>query len=174
MLWPMTPMLTLATLVILAREPIEEAEDVAFATWVIESASLTVADEAGHLDWIDSVAPVAANPRAILIAQGLAKRTYRNHEAIVAEGGVGPIGGDRFVEDYARTLELTEVEREVLQAMRPDGGSNGNSLFVQTTENIPNPISNATIYLPDLDPRAQAWPVGTEGVDDWAYTPLVP
>lgn len=172
MLCPMTPMLTIATLAVITREEI--AADDLFALWVIESASLTVADEAKHLDWIAADDPVAAPARATLIAQGLAKRTYLNPDAIVGEGGVGPIGGDRYVEDYARTLELTQVERDILADMAGDGAAGGQSgLWTQSTENIPQPRGDQTIYAPDVDSRANSWPIGQTGVDDYAYTPQV-
>lgn len=174
----MTPLLTAATLALIARE--DPLQDPNYATYCIESASWLVADETGHNDWLGlagdgtSIPVVAAPRRAVMIAEQLAKRAYLNPDAIVQEGGVGPIGGDRTVEEFARTFEFTDAELEYLQSVAL-GKTKGGGLWTQPTENLPvGTPADSTIYLPDLDPRAQWWPVGTEGVDDYAYTPLVP
>lgn len=176
----MTPLLSPVTLALIARE--EPLADPEYATYCIESASWLVADETGHFDWLgvaadgSSIPVVAAPRRAVMIAEQLAKRAYLNPDAIVQAGSVGPIGGDRTVEDFARTFEFTAVELEYLDSVSIGTARAGGGLWTMATENRPvsTALPSATIYLPDVDPRADLWPVGTEGVDDYAYTPLAP
>lgn len=119
------PLLTMAELRTWTRREI--ADDDAFALAVIDAASLKVRQAASQPDWtIDTVVPAAR-----LIAIQLAKRTYLNPDAVIAEGGIGPIGGDRYIEDFARTLELTDLEREDLEGMSPAAATAGNGLWVQ-------------------------------------------
>jgi hypothetical protein len=165
----MTPLLNSDTLELLAEEsPLERPE---YGDYCIQAASVIVADAAGRPDWL-GVAPdgsdmpvVAAPRRAVMIAEQLAKRSYINPNAVVAEGSVGPIGGDRTIEDFARTFELTEIESEYLAEVRRttgivDSGSGTGGLWVLQIENRPYGEDWAAIYLPDLDPRAAPWPVG--------------
>ena len=177
----MTPLLNAETLGLLVDEP-DGLENPAYGDYCIQGASVIVADAAGHPDWI-GVAPdgtamtaVVAPRRAVMIAEQLAKRSYKNPDAIVSEGNVGPIGGDRTVEEFARTFELTEVEAAYLESVKVDTGIvGGGSPQLWTLEIVNRPYTPnwATIWLPDLDPMAKSWPVGTEGVDDWAYGPAL-
>lgn len=167
----MTPLLDLARLIILARKDI--APDDEFAQWCMEGASIVVADRAGRWDWLGvtdetgaAPAPLAAPPaRAVMIAEQLAKRSYLNPDSIVAEGAIGPIGGDRYVEELSRFMELTEEEASYLDGVA--GGSGGGNLpagvgvmGVIRTENRPGlGWSAGTVHLPDVDPRADSWPM---------------
>lgn len=172
----MTPMLTAATLALLADEsPLERP---AYGDYCIQAASVLVSNAAGHPDWIGvsatgaDMAPVAAPRRGVMIAEQLAKRSYMNPNAIVREGNIGPIGGDATIEDFARTFEPTPVEQAWLdEAKRTSGivgGSTGGGLWTLEIENRPYAADWATVYLPDLDPRADTWPVGVES-ESWAY-----
>jgi S-methylmethionine-dependent homocysteine/selenocysteine methylase len=176
MLSHMTPLFPASTLELLADE--QPLDRPAYGDYCIASASIIVANRAWRLDWIgldaneDPVAVVAAPRQAVMIAEQLAKRAYINPDAIVAEGGIGPIGGDRTVEDFARTFELTDEEKEYLDtfALGRPGATTGNKLWsLRTVVREPELIGGATIWLPDLDPRAKVWPVGTTGIDEWAY-----
>lgn len=170
----MTPLLTVAQLAVWAQQEIDDDDE--FALVVIEAASLVVAEKAAHLDWIEIIAPaVALTPapsRARLIATQLAKRTFLNPHAVLWEGNIGPIGGDKLVEDFSRTLELTLVESAELEAMQPAGAATGNGLWVQPVETGRVAVGSTTIYLPDGSNLDSIIPMGTQGVDDWAYTPL--
>lgn len=95
----------------------EIAPDDFAANAILAAASLIVRDVARQPLWTQVDAP----PMAKLITVQLAKRTYLNPNAVVSEGSIGPIGGDRFLEDFVRTLELTAVEIAQLEAMRPTG-----------------------------------------------------
>jgi hypothetical protein len=176
----MTPLLTLETLAIVARKTIEVGD-----TWAdkcIHNASVLISDLAGRPDWIgfdalgNAVTPVAAPRRAVMIAEQLAGRAYNNPDAIVREGSLGTIGGDSMVEDFARTFEPTQLELDYLEHIRVTtgivdvGGVGG--LWVLSMENRPGMVTE-TIYLPDLDPLADPWPMGTEGIDTFAYGPPV-
>lgn len=122
------PLLSITELATWTRQVI--ADDDPFALAVISAASLRVREVASQPDWTLLTAP----PSARLIAIQLAKRTYLNPDAVVAEGGLGPIGGDRFIEDFARTLELTEYERTTLEGLAPAGEvGKGSRLWVQET-----------------------------------------
>lgn len=119
------PLLTIAELAVWARTEIP-ADD-PFALVVIDAASLKVREAAKQPDWTAATVPATAR----LIAIQLAKRTYLNPDAVIAEGGIGPIGGDRYIEDFARTLELTDLERADLEALAPNAATGGNGLWVQ-------------------------------------------
>jgi hypothetical protein len=122
------PFLTVAELATWTRQEI--VADDPFALVVIDAASLRVREAASQPTWTLADIPKSAR----LIAIQLAKRTYLNPDAIVAEGGLGPIGGDRFIEDFARTLELTEYERATLEGLAPAGAiGKGSRLWVQET-----------------------------------------
>lgn len=180
MLSHMTPLFPLSTLELLARE--SPLLDEAYGEYCRESASVIVADRAAHLDWIgiasdgSQVLVVPAPRRAVMIAEQLAKRSYLNPDAIVAEGGIGPIGGDRTVEDFARTFELTEAEEIYLEAIAVANGGGArpantlSSIAIEVTTPLLSP--ETTIWVPDVDPRAEGWPIGTEEIDGWAYAPM--
>lgn len=175
----MTPLLTLDTLRIIARETIPDGDE--WALYCIDSASTMVADEAGHPDWIgydalgNAIPPVAAPRRAVMIAEQLAMRSFKNPDAVVSEGNVGPLGGDRTVEEFARTFTFTQMELDYLERVNTATGITGGTtggLYTLTIDNAAAVLTQ-TIYLPDLDPLADSWPMGTEGVDNWAYDPIV-
>lgn len=177
----MTPLLTPETLGLLVDE-VDALANAAYGDYCIQAASVLVADAAGHPDWIGvasdgtSMTPVVAPRRAVMIAEQLAKRAYKNPDAIVSEGSVGPIGGDRTVEDFARTFEFTPTEAAYLEQVKLDTGLVGTTrpaLWTLEIEVRPYSPRWATIWLPDLDPMAKSWPVGTEGVDSWAYGPAL-
>lgn len=171
----MKPLFPTSTLELLVRE--NPLEDGAYGDYCIVNASVIVANRAYRLDWIGldadelEVPVVPAPRRAVMIAEQLAKRAYQNPDAIVTEGSIGPIGGDRTVEDFARTFELTAEEKEYLDTLalgRP-GGTENQLWSLQTQVRSARIVGGATIRLPDLDARAKVWPVGTVGVDDYAY-----
>jgi hypothetical protein len=180
MLCSMTPLLTADTLALLADEVESGLENPAYGDYCIQSASVLVADAAGRPDWLGIAAdgaemtPNLAPRRAVMIAEQLAKRSYLNPNAVVQEGSIGPIGGDRTIEDFARTFEFTEVEAAYLAEVKRttgivDTGSAGTGLWTLEMEVRPYGADWATIFLPDLDPRAAPWPVGVEGNSYGAY-----
>jgi len=168
MLCHMTPLLTAATLAMLADEG-DTPENLAYGDYCIQAASILVAEAAGHPDWLGVAAdgtvmdPVAAPRRAVMIAEQLAKRSYLNPNAVVQEGSIGPIGGDRTIEEFARTFEFTEFEAAYLAELKAESGlvgGTGTGLWTLEMEVRPYGVNWADVFLPDLDPRAAPWPVG--------------
>lgn len=165
---PMDPLFTAAELDVWVRGEVVVDTD-PFAQAIIGAASLKLREECAHWDW--TAATVPATPK--LIALQLAKRAFENDRGIIAEGNTGPIGGDRFLEDYARTLQFLPEEREQLQAYGGPGatadGTGGGQLWVQPTWG--GTAGDRTIYafaqslngdvsdqaIPILDPTKDTW-----------------
>lgn len=60
-----------------------------------------------------------------MVVLQVAKRCYSNPDQVVAEGGVGPIGGDRVLDAAALLLSLTDSERSTLTKYNDDGDPDG-------------------------------------------------
>lgn len=135
----LTPTLvTLAELGVICKKEI--APDDAFALMMVDLASDLVRDEARHFEWVgsggDGVTTVDVPFKAKMICLLVAKRAYQNPKMVKSEGGVGPLGGDTFADDFAAGLTLTDAETAELQKMRGDGGSgdpNGMWILTNTT-----------------------------------------
>lgn len=175
----MTPLILASTLALLVEEP-AGLENPDYGDYCINAASVLAAQAAGRPDWLglgpvgEAITPVPAPRLAVMYAEQLAKRAYLNPNAIVAEGGIGPLGGDRTVEDFARTFEWTPTEADYFAEVKrltgivDSAGSSG--LWTLEIENRPYPAAWATIYLSGVDPREKGWPVGMEGgLDTFAY-----
>lgn len=159
----MAALLTVTDLSVWTRTTITSDDE--FALAVVDGASLLVAETAGHPEWTIGTVP----PRAKLIAILLAKRTYLNPDAISASN-VGPIG-ERVVEDFARTMELTEAEIEALQALQGDGTGPDSGLWIQPTSRGPleTPLylyTEGDWAIPYLDPDKDPyyWPMVEDAV----------
>lgn len=159
----MAALLTVAELAVWTRTEI--ADDDVFAVAVIEGASLLVAETARHTEWTSATVP----PRAKLIATLLAKRTFLNPDA-VASSTIGPLS-ERTVEDFARTMELTPAEIDVLESMQGDGEvGDSTGLWIQPTNRgaVETPLylyTNGTDWaIPYLDPKSDPyyWPLVEE------------
>lgn len=180
----MTPLILDSTLALLVDEP-TGLENPEYGAYCINAASILAAEAAGRPDWLglgplgEDIAPVPAPRLAVMYAEQLAKRAYLNPNAIVSEGGIGPLGGDRTVEDFARTFEWTPSEAAYFEEVKRltgivDGGAGATALWTLEIENRPYPAAWATIYLNGVDPREQPWPVGTEGAwDAFMYGPAI-
>lgn len=123
------------------------ADRVDFAEVNVAAAALIVAETAGHPEWNDLT---PAPSRVRLIAIQLAKRSFLNPTAVV-RSNVGPLG-ESIVEEYARTLELTDAEEAYLLGLTPGGaggGTGGGSLFVVNMGGAPS-VMEHTIYTPDM------------------------
>lgn len=166
----MADLITIQELAIWARREIEP--DDTFATTVISAASLVVAETAQHPEWTRT-GLTAAPPRAKLICATLAKRTYLNPDAVVREGSVGPIGGDTVVEDFARTLELTEAEIATLQGFVGEGtGAVYSGLWVQPTTR--GELEMGDVFIPDSGGSDWMIPYGDASEEFWFAPPAVP
>lgn len=139
--------------------------DDAFVAWVLEEASGLVCDTAHHPEWEDDItlAPRTAKRICLLVA----KRTYENPGAVVVEGGVGPIGGDRVLDTQAMGLMLTEAEEEELVDLRGGPGNDPNGLWIQPIND--GTATDRTAYLFDSSGSDWAIPYGDYGTTD-AFT----
>lgn len=159
MLCDMKAMLTVDELEVWCRTTIVGTSKETFAQAVVEAASLVVAGAALHDEWIadDYADPIPA--RAKLVVTLLAKRSFLNPDSVIAEGGIGPIGGDRYVEEMAKFLTLTEQEISDLEVFHATGSGGSTALWTMETETGRARLTDDTIYLPDLDDRADDWPL---------------
>lgn len=147
-------LLTVPELAVWARQEI--AVDDPFALAVIAAASLKTRQVAGFPDWTAADVP----PVAKMICTQLAKRTYLNPDSVIAEGGLGPIGGDRYVEDFARALEFTQAETDALLDLVGGEPSGDGRLWVQPTTRGPVEMvtaGNATGYY--FDDSGSDWAI---------------
>lgn len=159
---PTDPLFTAAELDVWVRGETVSADD-PFAQAIISAASLKLREECKHPEW--TAATVPAMPK--LIALQLAKRSYENDRGVVGEGGIGPIGGDRFLEDYARSLQFLDEELAQLASYGGAGGSTSTGvgeLWVQ-------PTTGGT----RVDETAYYFTQSQNGdVSDWAVPLLAP
>lgn len=99
-----------------------------FALEIVLAASDKVRSAASQPTWDIATAPT----RARQIASHLAARSFTNFESIATDGALGPLGGDRRVEELARALHLTAAEEAELEALGPIGGPGGRGdLWIQ-------------------------------------------
>ncbi len=158
-------LLTLPELRTWTRRAIPDADP--FALAVISAASLKVLDECNNPEDWTSLNLVPAMVR--MIAVQLAKRTYKNPDAIIAEGGIGPLGGDRFIEDFARTLELTAAELDTLAKVTGVDAKSEGGLWVQPL--MSDQSTDSILYLRDTD--GSNWMIPFLDVDlDPYYVPV--
>jgi hypothetical protein len=156
-------LLTLRELEIWSRTEIT-TENGDLANMLIDAVTQRVLFECGNPDgWNELTTPAVV--RSVVIP--LASRSFRNIDSIAAEGSIGPIGGDRFVEDMARALELTQAELDILHnapGALPTATSGGR-LWVLGTEDVeePSPI----IYMFDAPGPAMVL-VGDNAGANWA------
>lgn len=139
----MAALVTISELSAWARQ--EVGYDDAWAITVLEAASELVRSAAGQPTWERATAPA----RAKQICAHVAARTYLNPDSVSSEGNLGPLGGDRIVEELAKALHLTAAERDELGAMAPAGGGAGGrgGLWVQPINSTP--LEGGDVYLAD-------------------------
>lgn len=117
----------------------DEAEVVAdpFAADLIDKLSALVCFIGGHdgtkFDAAGAPVPewsiVADSPAGAVLAPidvqmvmlQVAKRSYQNPDEVLQEGGVGPLGGERYADVHALFMDFTDAERTVLAKYNPDG-----------------------------------------------------
>ncbi len=117
----------------------------------IAAASDKVRSTANQPTWTIATAPV----RARQIAAHLASRSFVNPESISTDGALGPLGGDRRVEELSRALHLTAAEILELEGMSPAGGvGGGSSLWIQPIDGG-GVLGEDTLYF------------GTDPASDW-------
>lgn len=165
--WPMATIVTTAQLEVATQNAPGSLVDDAFVDWVLEEASGLVCDTARHPEW--ELDPTTAPRTAKRICLLVAKRTYENPGAVVMEGGVGPIGGDRVLDAQAMGLMLTEAEEEELIDLRGMPGSDPGGLWLQPINDDRN--RDRTAYLFDDSGSDWAIPYGDFDTTDAFTTP---
>lgn len=134
-----------------------------FAAEVIDKVSQLACFLGGHdgtkLDALGAVIPAWTLESGVdqapfdvrMVVLQVCKRSYGNPDQVVAEGGVGPIGGDRVLDVAALLLALTEPERNTLTKYNTDGDPDANeSLWIARIERGDAPMSTAaTLYATD-------------------------
>ncbi len=161
-------LLTMSELRVWVRRPSLPDTD-EFGLAVIAASSLVVSEECGFPvpEWTPTTAPAIARQVAIQ----LAKRTFLNPDAVVAEGGIGPIGGDRFIDDFARTLELTAAEKAQLARIDGNVSASEQGLWVQRIDPA-DADYDSIVYV--YDSSGSNWAIPMLDVDvDLYYKPLV-
>jgi hypothetical protein len=103
------------------------APDDAFATMVMDQATVLVVDAANAPGW--ELDPSTAPRLAKLIALRVARRTYLNPDQELSST-VGPISAS-ILKDAAAGMTLTETELAQLLDLAPDGDPNDGVLWVQ-------------------------------------------
>jgi hypothetical protein len=141
------------------------ADDDPFALAIIDGVSLLVSEEASHPEWDVATVP----PRAKLIACLVAKRNYLNPDA-VRSTSVGPVS-EQTLDDFVRTMELTEAESEALRAMAGDGGTPGSSSDLWLLPTGAPSAQDVPFYLPTTPNGSLIGPFATPDEVEWAWTP---
>lgn len=158
------PLFTVAELDVWVRgETISEADP--FARAIVAAASLKLLEECGQPGWTASTIP----PLPKLIALQLAKRSYENDRGVVGEGGIGPIGGDRFLDDYARSLQFLPEELAQLADYGGSGSvgtSDGGTLWVQPTAGGTGPVRDAYRFAQSSNGDVSDWAIPLIGTED--------
>lgn len=145
----------------------EDPENEDLANLMIEAASEAVMSAARQPTWTAS-GLTAAPVRARHIAAHLAVRSYKNLDSVQAEGTVGPIGGDRIVEELAKALHLTDAERAELEAMAPVSAGAGSLWILPTASGTAS--TDGDVYLADNSGSDWHIPYAASG-DAFAFTP---
>lgn len=136
-----------------------------FATDVISKVSEMAQFLGGHPLWSlepgDNLAPFDVR----MVVLQVCKRTYGNPDQVVQEGGIGPIGGDRFLDAAALLTSLTESERATLTKYNEEGDPDGQTeLFILRINRDAEPSSSSPIlYVSDdqqvgMDESESAYP----------------
>jgi hypothetical protein len=137
----MAALLTIPELGVWAQQDVGYDDE--WAAAVLDAASDVVRTAASQPTWTRDTAPV----RARQIASHLAARSYKNPDSIVGEGALGPVGGDRFVEELAKALHLTAAEIEELGKLAPSTAAGSGGLWIQPIN--ATPVEDGDVYLAD-------------------------
>jgi len=159
------------------KDPVAVAAD-PFATEVIDKVSQLAQFLGGHDGtktnaagevipiWTLTTGPDQAPFDVRMVVLQVAKRCYENPAQVTAEGGVGPIGGDTFLDAAALLLALTDSERAVLTKYNLDGDPDAptDELWVlQTTRGDETTALSTVLYVSDdqqvgMTPDESAYP----------------
>lgn len=129
----MADLLTTATLARWTQnDPAEVAAD-PFAADLIDKVSQLICFIGGHdgtkvdsagvviPEWTLDPGPNQAPIDVQMVALQVIKRSYENPTQIIQEGGIGPIGGDRYADTQALFMDFTDAERATVAKYNVDG-----------------------------------------------------
>lgn len=159
----MADLLTLRELALWAERPLEEVEEDPFAVEVIDKVSQLVQHVGGHPEWTLEPGADQAPFDVRMVVLQVCRRTYVNPGMVVHEGSLGPIGGDRTLNEAAMASNLTESERETLEKYNADVVSGDGSLFRLRTSGDDVVEVGLTMFVSDdqqvgMTPDESAWP----------------
>lgn len=145
-------LLTLRELALWAQRPEDEVAADPFAEEVIDKVSGLLRFLGGHDEWALEEGENQAPYDVRMVALSVARRCYVNPGQVVAEGSVGPIGGDRVLDIAALLLSLTEAERATVTKYNADGDpdATGNGIYTIALEQGPDTtVHSARLYVGD-------------------------
>lgn len=157
----MADLLTLRELALWTKNPVDEVTADPFAAEVIDKVSQLAEFIAGQPGWVLDAGDDQAPFDVRMVVLQVCKRCYENTRQVVQEGGIGPIGGDSFLDVNALLAELTDAERATLAKYNEDGDPDGAQLWVLTTTRGDETIADtAVLYVGDNNQ------VGIDSSDD--------
>lgn len=132
------------------NDPAEVAAD-PFAVDLIDKVSQLVQFIGGHPEWDLEPGETLAPFDVQMVVLQVCKRSYENPTRIIQEGSIGPLGGDRFADEQALFMDLTESERATIAKYNPAGDPDGGAaeLFTITVSNEMVMPSGPDVYFED-------------------------
>lgn len=117
----------------------------------------TKIDSAGVVipEWTLDPGPAQAPIDVQMVALQVIKRSYENPSQIVQEGGIGPIGGDRYADVHALFMDLNDAERATVAKYNVDGDPTmpagaGEIFTIATTRGDDSSMPRTSpLYVPD-------------------------
>lgn len=129
----MADLMSIETLAIWMQTPVTELEADPFYAQVITDVSGLVCFIGGHPQWTYEPGEDQAPYDVRMVALNVIKRSAENPGRVIAEGSVGPIGGDRVDEAQALFTDLTDAERAVIAKYNPEGDPEGDAAGILFT-----------------------------------------
>jgi hypothetical protein len=117
----MADLMSLQTLAVWMQTTEAELEADPFYAQVISDVSGLICFIGGHPDWTYEAGEDQAPYDVRNVALNVIKRSAENPGRVIAEGGIGPIGGDRVAEEQAYFTDLTPTERATVAKYNPEG-----------------------------------------------------
>lgn len=132
----MADLLTTSTLATWTQNELAEVDTDPFAVELIDKVSELACFLGGHPNWTYEPGVDQAPFDVRMVVLNVCKRAYENPGRVIAEGSVGPIGGDRVADAQALFTDLSEAERATLTKYNPTGdpdGLGGELFTIETT-----------------------------------------
>lgn len=130
----MGDLLSTSTLAVWTQNEPSEVDTDPFAIDLIAKVSEMACFLGGNPQWTYEPGLDQAPFDVRMVVLNVCKRAYENPGRVIAEGSVGPIGGDRVSDVQALFTDLTDTERATLTGYNPDGDPNGGAGVLFTIE----------------------------------------